>query len=213
MFKKIPNNECYHRACLYSLFRQLSGLVVERRHTTLKVQGLNPGGEPKNFQNWLSAAEITLSTPWILLEFCHVLFLFFFFRPLTEFEVNSEKKKTKICEKGRTESQNRRRTFWKMTSRVIREWLAEYKVGSFISKNGEKTKHHVWNVQGLMNYQEPDETDGCIPQSCPQNTIWMAVLFCYQFISYLASVCKSFAEFLIDRKLISFNCSFMNNKY
>ena len=56
-------------------------------------------GEHKNFQNWLSAAEITLSTPWILLEFCHVLFLFFFFRPSTEFEVNSEKKDKDLWER------------------------------------------------------------------------------------------------------------------
>ena len=37
--------------------RQLSGVVVERQPTALKVWVQTPGGEFKNFQTWLSSAE------------------------------------------------------------------------------------------------------------------------------------------------------------
>ena len=37
--------------------RQLSGLVVESRPAVLKAWVQIRGGEPKNFQNWLSSAE------------------------------------------------------------------------------------------------------------------------------------------------------------
>ena len=39
------------------IYRQLGGLIVEHRPAALKILVQTTGGEPKNFQTWLSSAE------------------------------------------------------------------------------------------------------------------------------------------------------------